>query len=423
MSKKTKIGILVAVGISLMVLFYFITPSKEKKEKAKEEHLTKESFKQKLNKDGLYILHRLMKSYPKVVSLEVIEDPLDSTLKIEEDTLPSIYFLIEDNITISNKAVKSLLSFVDEGNHAFVALKRFNNSLGYEFSPSSMVTDFMSEEAILNHTHSSLSTWEPYSLQKFNRNKPILYSWNYLEIDNLRRVTDDIVTYTTETVYEKPVFVRIPYGDGYFYIHSMPEVFYNESMFNEAGMDHVQRAISNLPKGHYKWHSHLNYWDKNKEVNPSDPAAQKRESPIQYVLKDRNLRYAYLLLVFSLLVYVLFKIKRRQNIIPTVDPNTNNSLEFVETVSRLYLNQEKHYKFIKHYELSFIHFIKDKYYISSPEVDEAYIKSVAVKSGIDSEKIKEIFVQFKKAKESYSFSADELIALHKKIEYFYKNCK
>ena len=97
-------------------------------------------------------------------------------------------------------------------------------------------------------------------------------------------------------------------------------------------------------------------------------------------------------------------------------------MEFVETVSRLYLKQDKHYKFIKHYEQSFIHFIKDKYYISSPKIDKEYIAAVALKSDIEEEKILQIFKRFERAKKSYDFSSDQLIVLHKKIEYFYKNC-
>ncbi|MEN8794661.1 MAG: hypothetical protein ABF294_09470, partial [Flavobacteriales bacterium] len=92
MNNKTKIGLLIAVGLGLMVLLYVLSPEVEKKEKPVEkEKPTKELFGQKLNKNGLYIFYELLKTHPNVASLKTIEDPIDSTLIANVDSLPSIY--------------------------------------------------------------------------------------------------------------------------------------------------------------------------------------------------------------------------------------------------------------------------------------------------------------------------------------------
>ncbi|MDB4089294.1 hypothetical protein N9544_06680 [Flavobacteriales bacterium] len=421
-----KTAILVVLGISLIGLFYFITPEKNKikKEKENKNYPNKELIKQKLNKSGLYIIHRLMEESPNVLSLEEIDNTIDTTLIVTEGELPSIYMLLDNGISMSDKEINKLKEFVRLGNSAFVSVLEFGERFSEEFCIGDLTNTMWDEGVNLDFTHETYTSDYSYYFQRFQNNVQTYRDWNYFVPSNFKVGLNNVTTISFDTYLENPVFVKIPHGEGYFYLHSIPEVFVNESMFTQDGFEYAQSVLSHLPKGHYKWHNHLNEWDIEKEVNPNDDDRDiKKESPIQYILKDPNLRYAYLVLIFALLIYILFKTKRKQKIIPTIEPNENSSLEFVETVSKLYLKQEKHYKFIKHYEQSFIHFIKDKYYITSQNIDEDYIKSVSLKSDISIELIDKIFEEFEKAKKSYSYSTDNLIALHKKIEYFYRHCK
>jgi hypothetical protein len=419
-----KIAIMVVLGISLIGLFYYITPKKNKAtEKDKNEIPSKELMKQKLNKSGLYIFHRLIETSPNVVSMEEIDNTIDTTLFVTEGELPSVYMLLDNGIEMSEKEIDKLKEFVHQGNAAFVSVLDFGKRFSDEFCYGDLTNEMWNEGVNLNFTHDTFNSNHSYYFQRFQNNVQTYREWNYFVPSNFKVGLNNVTTISLDTYLENPVFVKIQHGEGYFYLHSIPEVFVNESMFTQGGFDYAQSIMSHLPKGHYKWHNHLNEWDIANDVDPEDSGNIKKESPIQYILKDQNLRYAYLVLLFALLVYILFKTKRKQKIIPTIEPNENSSLEFVETVSKLYLKQDKHYKFIIHYEQSFIHFIKDKYYISSQNIDENYIDSVALKSDVSSELIQKIFKEFKKAKTSYSYSTDNLIALHKKIEYFYKHCK
>lgn len=418
---------MVVLGISLIGLFYYITPPKdEEKEVVKKDLPEKELMKQKLNKNGLYIIHKLMKTSPNVASLTEIDNSIDTTLIISEGDLPTIYMLIDNGIEMKSEEIKTLKDFVREGNAAFVSVLDFGEEFSDEFCTGDFkITNEMWDEGVnLNFTHETFNSDYSYFFQRYQDNYQTYRGWSYFMPSNLKMSTDNVTTIGIETYLENPIFIKIPHGKGYFYLHSIPEVFVNESMFSQDGFEYAQSVMSHLPKGHYKWHNHLNEWDVRNDIDPNNADENiKKESPIQYILKDPNLRYAYLLLIIALLVYIIFKTKRKQKIIPTIEPNENSSLEFVETVSRLYLKQDKHYKFIKHYEQSFIHFIKDKYYIASESIDASFINSVAMKSDIASDLIEKIFNEFSKAKKAYSYSSDDLIRLHKKIEYFYKNCK
>ena len=419
---KGKIAILVLAVIGLIVLFYYLFPSEKKQVKKKEAG--EELYTKFMNKDGLHILEEMLKGYPNIDSMKFVHDNLDTSLNTSYDEQVSrTYLLIDKDINISPRSVDTLIKFVQNGNTAFISVTQFNsvfmNRISYSSLTYSRYTDVMS----LDFTHPTFQMDFPYKFQVYENNNPEYRAWNYFSFRDMFTEVDEITTIGVETYNDNPVFIKLPMGKGTLYLHSIPDVFYNQSMFAEDGLEYAQRVFSHLPKGNYYWHNHTNRWDEYTPPIDLPEDEINKESPIQYILKDKYLRHAYLLLIFGLLIYVIFKIKRKQRIIPTVEPNTNSSLEFVDTVSLLYLKQDKHYKFIKHYEQSFVHFIKDKYYITSPEINKEYIESVALKSDIGEELITQIFNEFNRAKKSHTFSSDELIALHKKIEYFYKHCK
>ncbi len=421
MSNKVKISILAAVVLLLMVGFYFLFPSDSKSAELSESE--KALYQKYLNSDGLHILEELLKEYPLIDTLQFVHDELDTSLSTSFNEKPATYLLIDSDINLSPKSIDTLLRFVSNGNSALVSVRDFNSVFSNYFAYSSMTAEHYNDEISVDFTHPELSLYLPYVYAQYDNDFKDYRSWNYFNLENFTGEINEIAVLGTETYLDGPVFLKLNYGQGTLYLHSLPELLYNASLFNEDGLEYAQRVFSHLPQGKYYWHNHTNRWDEFTEENTTNSDEIIKESPIQYILNDRNLRHAYLILVLGLIVYVLFKVKRRQEIIPTIEPNTNSSLEFVENVSLLYLRQEKHYKFIKHYRQSFLNFVKDKYYLSSATFTPEFIELIALKSDIKKEKVEEIFKEFKRAKKSYSFSSQELIELHKKIEYFYKHCK
>lgn len=428
MSKTVKILIVSVVAIGLAVLLYFLSgPEKENESNKKEDKpwLKKELKDQKRNSNGTFLLYELLKDYKNTVSLKTIDDPLKESLKTYNTDYPTIYFLIDPELSFSEESTDTLINFVMAGGNAFIATTKMNSMLYDNFFSSYPVRTYRDTMYELNFFHQDLALNKNYPLKIKRKGKVKRHPYHYFEED-YSYYKNEMVTISTENKWKRPVFIKIKIGKGWIYLHSVPEAFYNSSMFEEEGLAYAESVFSDLPRGHYLWYEHSKKWDPNNDYknNKGNNRADNQDSPLKYILEKRSLRWGYLTLIFSLLLYILFKIKRKQRIIPAVEPNNNNTLDFVETVSKLYLRQEKHYKFIKHYEQSFLTFIKEKYYIAAPaKVDESYIEQVSVKADIKKEKLEEIFVGIKQAKTSYSYSAQQLIELHKKIEYFYKNCK
>ena len=143
---------------------------------------------------------------------------------------------------------------------------------------------------------------------------------------------------------------------------------------------------------------------------------------MQFILKVPALFAALVLLIVGLVLYMVFQSKRRQRIIPPVETNENSSVEFIETVSKLYFQQKRHDKLIKHKEQIFLSFIRHHYYVSSPKVTKEFVKKVSHKSGISEDRTRDIFKSFQRGKTNQFVTEEELITLYNKLEYFYKNC-
>ncbi|MBK8927532.1 MAG: hypothetical protein IPM74_16935 [Crocinitomicaceae bacterium] len=120
---------------------------------------------------------------------------------------------------------------------------------------------------------------------------------------------------------------------------------------------------------------------------------------------------------------MLFSEVREQRIIPATEAKDNTSMQYITTLASLYLQENQHNKLIKLKERTFLNFLADHYYITSKDIDEKFISRVAMKSGIEKERIAEIFKLFSVLENKMGVTDEDLILLHQKIEYFYKKCQ
>ena len=115
---------------------------------------------------------------------------------------------------------------------------------------------------------------------------------------------------------------------------------------------------------------------------------------------------------------MLFKLKRTQRIIPTINPPANRSLEFTKTIGDLYYHTGDHLDLVQKMELHFKEYLKEKLFIynytGSPE-DMQYLAS---KSGKTIGLVSSITTMMNHLKKG-NISHTELIRLSQKLHQFY----
>ncbi|MCT4581839.1 MAG: hypothetical protein N4A35_10510 [Flavobacteriales bacterium] len=445
MDNKKKYIILGASIILIVVVLFLVnsiaSPNKEAindKQKAKKTNdstIVEEPFEKipqkKINPNGTHFIYKLLERYHRTKTIQRIQTSyytnLSEQLPLRNDNKnPNIYISVGESFNLESEDNDYLFDFVYEGNHAVIAFESLHNEFIEYILPNSTTPFYVEADTVvmLNFFHPSFKQQNDLELKNPTLNYhqlPKYKNWLVLNEEALNHESIEIAHIKNLST----ICTKINYGKGSFIFHSIPDAFSNAFVATKDGKKHAEIIFSHLPEGNYYWHENYGKYSTYRgESNPEKlqkPKEFSRASPLQYILKVPALTIALVLSIIGLLLYMLIKSKRKQRIIPAVENNNNTSLEFIEVIAKLYQQQNRHDKIIKHIRQNFITFIKQRYYIQFNELDENTLQKIHLKSGIDSQLINDIFTDLS-ANKGQNISDQQLIELYQNIEYFYKNC-
>lgn len=121
-----------------------------------------------------------------------------------------------------------------------------------------------------------------------------------------------------------PTYVRVPMGEGAFYVLTAPRALSNVALLSADGAAFAAAALSYLPTQPAVWDTHFK------------PLRTREGTVLRYVQEDPALGWAYFLLLGGVVLFLLFRGRRWQRPIPVVDPPPNHALAFAQTMGRLY---------------------------------------------------------------------------------------
>ena len=206
-----------------------------------------------------------------------------------------------------------------------------------------------------------------------------------------------------------PVMTITPWSNGNIILTTLPLSFTNYYLLWNQNHEFVSGALSYLPDKDVIW---TEYYQLGR---------QESGSPIRFVLSNESLRWAYYIMLFTLLTFVFFEAKRRQRIIPIVKPPENTTLEFAETVSHLYYNHGDHLNLALKKILFFKEQIRTRYYVQTSVLDDDFYQELSNKTGQNIETVQSLFQQIAQVEARKRISETELFNLSKKLDEFLKN--
>jgi len=122
--------------------------------------------------------------------------------------------------------------------------------------------------------------------------------------------------------------------------------------------------------------------------------------------------------MIGLLLFVVFRARREQRIIPVIEPLKNSSIEFAQTVGALY-HQNKDFTNIINKKLTyFFEYLRSHHYIDTNQPVEKLITELATKSGKSLEETKVLLTYIQLLKNKAIHTEVESIELSKKITAF-----
>ena len=218
-------------------------------------------------------------------------------------------------------------------------------------------------------------------------------------------------TTLAKTAKDKAVLASIPVGKGKIYLSSTPLLFTNYFLMQDKTRPYAEAALGYLPDQQLLWTEYYHL------------GRLEAQTPLRFILKEPALRWSYYLGMGILLGFVLFSLKRRQRPIPVVEPPANTSMQFAETVARLYYGQQNHLD-IAHKKISYFkEWLRERYQMpawtgTGSMPDEAYLQRLSRKSGKSEEQVRSLFQYITKIQQQQALAPQDLLLLQNKIESF-----
>ncbi len=124
-----------------------------------------------------------------------------------------------------------------------------------------------------------------------------------------------------------------------------------------------------------------------------------------------------------MLIFILFEIKRRQRIIPVIEPLSNSTLDFVNVVGQVYYEKRDNSNIAHKKILYFFTHLRDTFQLKTTTLDTEFVERLAVKTGIEQKFAVELISYIRYISAQNNVNDRDLIELNKLIEKFYKQSR
>ena len=374
-----------------------------------------------------HVIARLLEDRAGADAFHILTDSL--TLPKAKPTSAN-YVFIGEGLWLDSLEIDRLLAFIRQGNTAFVSSltlpEGFVNAVAEARAcpPWNDYPGLTDTLMIVGLYEPAWTVQDDILLQFRYRDDFRPYRWRYID-PFTGCAKDDEVALLGYMGTDMPNFVRLPLGEGRLILHSTPLAFSNLTLLDEEAVAYAERAFSHLAEGPI-------YWDEWTKVTESVARSRNSEafspperrlsdqSPLQYILRQPALSWAWYMLLALGLLHLLFKTRRRQRIQPLPRANTNTSLEFLDTISRLYFLQKDHRKLALLQTRLFRAWVHQHYDLPGHQFDEAFVEELAARAKWPREKLRELLEQFRQIEGARQIKEKTLMAYHRKLEALYR---
>lgn len=355
---------------------------------------------------GCYILFNELETFSDGEVL-TSERTVYEYLKNVDTTTSKSLVLINNYLSFDREGSKALMDFAEKGNTVFISGNYFYGTIVDSLNVSIVrqYNDFFKKES--EHRFTSPS------LKKNNRLfKDVIENSHFSSLDTLNTTILGTVTLADDDGIEEthPNFIKIDVGEkgGQFVMHTNPFAFTNYHLMLDKA-DYAATVLSYLPKQQIIWDN--NYKSGRKVIT----------SPLRFILSNKALKWAFYISMFGLILFVIFRGKRTQRIIPVINKLENATVDFTRTIGELYYQHGDYTNIVQKKIRFFLEFVRSNYYLDTNQLNQSFIEKLAVKSSNTKEDAKALvdYLVFLKSKSQHT--EQELIELNKKIEHFTKH--
>lgn len=346
----------------------------------------------------------------------------------------ALYLYVGPQFPLDMDQTAEWLSFIRAGNQAFLACNRLPAFLLDSLLPPQpddsaaweaphpfadvLATDFSltGDTVRLNFLHPDMARADSWAFDFRYQGTSMEYAWKILPERPVGAGGAALLPLgTLQRVHTN--FGRIACGKGVVYLHSTPLAFTNLHLKTSEGLAYAERVFSHFPADRI-------YWERRRpsaqSARDGDPPQEK--TPLRYVLSKPALAWAWYILAGLALLFLSFRAKRRQRIVPVLERPENSSLAFIRTIGRLSFLQGNHRQLARQQMKLFLAFVRDKYGLSTRDLDDNFVRTLGERSGIPETTIRQILTLHRNISASGFVSAQVLTDFHALLMRFRENC-
>lgn len=347
------------------------------------------------------------------------EDDLSLTLK-ENETLTA-YLFIGRNCYLRKTEIEHLLRLADEGKQVIIVSEGFPDTLlkALSYGPGLLKT------TVINESRVGLKSLHPAPLYDsftfaYREHEAIgthLTDWHIID------ETEDWMIYgdSGSMPYKRLSTINgylnaaaFKHGKGSITIHTSPMLLSNLAMQKEQGFLMASELMSGVDLT-------CVVYDAASREQKADAADIRRssDSPLSYLLAQPAFRWAWYVFLGTVLAFFVFKVKRKQRIIPVIGQKQNTTADFINTLGALYYQTADYGKMAQTRMQVFLYFIRHKLGIPTQDINDAIMHNIAIRAEVDVAIVQGIFNYYNKLKSTQT-SEEQLKELHRRIEQFYQ---
>ncbi|MCB0443073.1 MAG: DUF4350 domain-containing protein [Flavobacterium sp.] len=334
----------------------------------------------------------------RVTPYEFFDTHYDYDTLINTYTVKGTFLSIDNYYNIDESSTDEILYFVSHGNNAFLSMNAFSQKLqdSLHFDSNNhyfndRITTTLANNKIDDKEYQMKMGVSGYHFSSFDTLKTTVLGYHH---------TEDSTSVN---------FIKVPYGNGHFYLHTQPFAFTNYYLLKDRNYQYAENVLSYIPKGTV-------FWYPNKTYNST-----ASESPLRFILSHDGLKWAWYLFLIGMIIFMIFNAKRKQRIIPIVKPLENTTVDFTKTIGNLYFQEGNHDTIMEKKIIYVLEKLRQDYLIDTQNLDDDFIKKVPQKTGKYISLIEKVVLLIKRQRKTFKSTEADLIELNNTLEKILEN--
>lgn len=196
-------------------------------------------------------------------------------------------------------------------------------------------------------------------------------------------------------------FIKIEFGKGKIYVHCEPLFITNYYLLKRGNVKYAQDVFS--------------YLDHRETIWFVENDAKVSQFFLRFILSNPALKYAWWVFLGGMVLFIFFNAKRKQRIVPIIEPLKNTSVDFVKSIGNLYLQEGDFHDMMAKKAQYFLNKVRMDLLIDTQHLDAEFTKKLHLKTGKPMEMIDEAIQLIKKAQDPYAHVMKEDLAKMNKL--------